>query len=71
MADPLLPAEFAELEPHAATWCLSTEAERWSQRLRRSMEEMQAFYDAMGFEILSELRMLIRRIPGSASGARD
>ena len=27
-------------------WCLATEPERWAQRLRSSMEELQAFYDA-------------------------
>ena len=42
----LLPPEFSQLEPFAATWCLATEPERWAQRQRRSMEEMQAFYDA-------------------------
>ena len=41
-----LPPEFAQLEPYAATWCLATEPERWAQRLRSSMEEMRAFYDA-------------------------
>jgi len=46
MNDPLLPAAFAELEPWAATWCLATEPERWAQRLRSSMKELQAFYDA-------------------------
>jgi len=47
MSDPLLPPEFAELEPYAATWCLATEPERWAQRLRSSMGELQAFYDAV------------------------
>jgi hypothetical protein len=46
MSDALLPPEFAELEPWAATWCLATEPERWAQRLRSSMEEMKAFYAA-------------------------
>ena len=36
----------SELEPWAATWCLATEPERWAQRLRSSMAELQAFYDA-------------------------
>ena len=47
MNEPLLPREFAELEPHAATWCLARESERWAQRLRSSMEELRAFYDAV------------------------
>ena len=46
MMDARLPSPFAELEPHAAIWCLPTEPERWAQRLRSSMEELQAFYDA-------------------------
>ena len=46
MSDALLPPEFAELEPWAATWCLATEPERWAQRMRSSMEELRAFYDA-------------------------
>jgi hypothetical protein len=46
MSEVRLPAPFAELEPHAATWCLATEPERWAQRLRSTMEQLQAFYDA-------------------------
>lgn len=46
MSDPLLPAEFADLEPFAATWCLATEPERWERRLTSSVDDMQAFYDA-------------------------
>jgi len=42
----LLPPEFADLEPFAATWCLSTEPERWARRLGSTMDELQAFYDA-------------------------
>jgi hypothetical protein len=41
-----LPAEFAGLEPFAATWCLATEAERWERRMASSMEDLVAFYDA-------------------------
>lgn len=46
MTTALLPADFADLEPFAATWCLPTEPERWAQRLASTMHEMQAFYDA-------------------------
>jgi hypothetical protein len=46
MSAALLPPKFAELEPWAGTWCLATEPERWAQRLRSSMQEMKAFYDA-------------------------
>ncbi len=42
----LLPEAFADLEPHAATWCLATEAERWEQRMASSMDQLMAFYDA-------------------------
>lgn len=46
MSDALLPPEFADLEPWAATWCLATEPERWARRLASSIEELRAFYDA-------------------------
>jgi hypothetical protein len=46
MTDALLPAEFAELEPYAAKWCLPTERERFAARMSSTMDEMQAFYDA-------------------------
>ncbi len=46
MSDTLLPQEFADLEPWAATWCLATEPERWAQRMHSSMRKLQAFYDA-------------------------
>ena len=42
----LLPAEFADLEPFAATWCLATEPERWERRLASSMDELHGFYEA-------------------------
>jgi len=42
----LLPAEFAELEPFAPTWCLPTEGERFAQRMATPMADQQAFYDA-------------------------
>ena len=41
----MLPSEFSDLEPFAATWCLATEGERYTQRLASTMEEMQEFYD--------------------------
>ena len=47
MAETMLPAEFADLEPFAATWCLPTERERFAQRLAVPMDEMQKFYDAI------------------------
>ena len=41
-----LPAAFADLEPFA-DWCLPTEDERYDKRIASSMDELQAFYDAM------------------------
>jgi hypothetical protein len=49
---PLLPAQFADLEPYA-DWSLATEQERYAKRLSSSMDELQAFYDA-GFPRLEE-----------------
>jgi hypothetical protein len=46
MTGALLPTRFAALEPFAGTWCLATETERYAQRLRTPMAELQAFYDA-------------------------
>lgn len=41
---PMLPADFADLEPWAATWCLASEPERWAQRLASTMAELEAFH---------------------------
>ncbi len=46
MDGPLLPAEFSDLEPFAATWCLASEPERYARRLASTMDQLQAFYDA-------------------------
>ncbi len=43
----MLPTEFADLEPFAPTWALATERERYDQRLASTMDELQAFYDAI------------------------
>jgi hypothetical protein len=42
-----LPGPFSNLEPWAATWCLPTEKQRFARRMASTMEEMQAFYDAL------------------------
>ncbi|HVT20676.1 MAG TPA: hypothetical protein VHE57_04750 [Mycobacteriales bacterium] len=42
----MLPAEFADLEPFASTWCLADEPARWERRLASTMAELRAFYDA-------------------------
>ena len=47
MADALLPPEFSDLEPWAPEWCLDSEPERYAKRLGSTMEEIQAFYDAV------------------------
>ncbi len=47
MADALLPAEFSDLEPFVADWCLDSEPERYAKRLSSTMEAIQAFYDAV------------------------
>ena len=47
MADALLPSQFSDLEPFAKAWCLASEPERYAKRLASSMDEMQAFYDAI------------------------
>jgi hypothetical protein len=43
----LLPEQFADLDPFARIWSLQTGQERWEQRLRSTMPELQAFYDAV------------------------
>lgn len=42
---PLLPTDFADLEPFT-DWVLPTEPERYAKRLVSAMPDMQAFYDA-------------------------
>jgi len=47
MAAALLPPEFSALEPFTKDWCLASEPERYAKRLASTMDEMQAFYDAV------------------------
>jgi hypothetical protein len=47
MADPMLPAQFADLEPFARKWCLGSERERFAERMASTMAEIQTFYDAI------------------------
>ena len=42
----MFPSDFADLEPFA-DWSLATEAERYARRLATSMDDLQAFYDAV------------------------
>ncbi|HUR76976.1 MAG TPA: hypothetical protein VMZ22_03435 [Acidimicrobiales bacterium] len=41
-----LPDDFADLEPFA-DWALESEAARYAKRLGSTMDEIQAFYDAV------------------------
>jgi len=45
--DAMLPKEFSDLEPFARDWSLAREHDRYARRLASSMEELQAFYDAV------------------------
>jgi hypothetical protein len=47
MAVALLPPEFSDLEPWVAGWCLDSEPERYAKRVSSTMDEIQAFYDAV------------------------
>ncbi|MEW6272176.1 MAG: hypothetical protein AB1689_23080 [Thermodesulfobacteriota bacterium] len=47
MADALLPAQFSDLEPFVEGWCLDSEPQRYAKRLASTMDEIQAFYDAI------------------------
>lgn len=47
MAEPLLPPAFSDLEPFVAEWCLDSEPARYAKRLASTMDEIQAFYDAV------------------------
>ena len=47
MTERVLPGAFSDLERFAEAWCLATERERYAKRLRSTMQEMQALYDAV------------------------
>jgi len=47
MASHLLPEVFADLERFAGPWAVATETERSRKRQGSTMEEIQAFYEAM------------------------
>ena len=44
---PVLPDEFADLEPFAEKWCLGSEPERYAMRMSTPMGELMAFYKAI------------------------
>jgi hypothetical protein len=58
---PVLPPDFADLEPFT-DWCLPSEAERYAKRLASSMDEMQAFYDA-AFPRLPQILVYLDDLP--------
>jgi hypothetical protein len=43
----LFPAQFADLEAIAGPWAIASANARYIKRLNSSMDEMQAFYDAV------------------------
>jgi hypothetical protein len=42
----LLPPQFTDLEQFASAWCLPTGEQRFAQRMRSTMAQMQELYDA-------------------------
>jgi hypothetical protein len=44
---PMLPTEFADLEPFAEKWALPTEPQRLAERMTSSMPDIRAFYDTV------------------------
>lgn len=63
MSDPTvtLPSEFADLAP-LAEWVLPTERERYDKRVASSMDELQAFYDAL-FPRLEDAVAYLAQVP--------
>ncbi|MQY27626.1 hypothetical protein [Nocardia aurantia] len=47
MTTAILPAAFSELEPWVPTWAKATRQERYDTRLASTIEELDAFYDAI------------------------
>jgi hypothetical protein len=47
MVERQLPPEFSDLERFVPDWCLDSEPERYAKRLASTMDEIQAFYDAL------------------------
>jgi hypothetical protein len=58
----LLPPEFSYLEPFAKQWCLASEPERYAKRLASTMDEIQAFYDAL-FPRAQEVIAYLEKFP--------
>jgi hypothetical protein len=62
MANALLPQQFSDLEPFAKAWCLASEPERYAKRLASTMDEIQAFYDAI-FPRAEEAIVYLEKFP--------
>ena len=62
MSGALLPPRFSNLEPFAREWCLASEPERYAKRLASTMDEMQAFYDAL-FPRAEEAIAYLEKLP--------
>ena len=62
MLDRLLPDGFSDLEPWVEDWCLDSEPERYAKRLSSSMNEIQAFYDAV-FPRAEEVIQYLEKLP--------
>ena len=58
---PVLPADFADLEPFAE-WALPTERARYERRLSSTKNELQAFYDA-AFPRLEAMCEYLKEVP--------
>jgi hypothetical protein len=67
-----LPAGFEDLQPFAGQWALPTGPERYQARLSATMDEIQAFYDAVtthGEKALAYLEQF-EDLPGMPDDAR-
>lgn len=60
--DRVLPEQFADLEPFAPIWALRHGRDRYARRLASSMQDMQAFYDAV-FPRAEEIMAYLERFP--------
>lgn len=63
------PPEFADLEPWAA-WAVPTERARYAKRIASSMDELQAFYDAV-FPRLGAASEYLRGVPLEGISEQD
>jgi len=66
---PTFPAAFADLEPYA-DWALPSEGDRYAKRLDSSMDELQAFYDAV-FPRLADSTTYLEGVPYEGMSEAD